>query len=136
MVRLDQFTEEHLELGDLWRLQDGRREECFLIPLRATQAGQLGPLLVRALFRLPSGAQLQGLMAYDAERDDVYALQVLIGGESFSFNKYLPEVSFEEVLALADRLGVGAGGVLPVRYSVVRGAMPIRDGRFTLWIGC
>ncbi len=75
-------------------------------------------------------------MAYDAERDDVYALQVLIGGESFSFNKYLPEVSFEEVLALADRLGVGAGGVLPVRYSVVRGAMPIRDGRFTLWIGC
>lgn len=128
MVRLDQFTEEHLELGDLWRLQDGRREECFLIPLMATQAGQL--------FRLPSGAQLQGLMAYDAERDDVYALQVLIGGESFSFNKYLPEVSFEEVLALADRLGVGAGGVLPVRYSVVRGAMPIRDGRFTLWIGC
>ncbi|MFJ3053661.1 MULTISPECIES: hypothetical protein [Pseudomonas nitroreducens/multiresinivorans group] len=136
MVRLDLFTEEHLELGDLWQLQDGRREECFLIPLMAAQVEQSGPLLVRALFRLPSGDQLQGLMTYDADSDDVYALHVLIGGESFSFNKYLPEASFEEVLALADRLGVGTGGVLPVRYSVVRDAMPIRDGRFTLWIGC
>ncbi len=50
MVRLDQFTEEHLELGDLWRLQDGRREECFLIPLMATQAGQLGPCLFAHCF--------------------------------------------------------------------------------------
>ncbi|QRY79763.1 hypothetical protein JVX91_01210 [Pseudomonas sp. PDNC002] len=135
MVRLELFTEEHLELSDLWQLQDGRREECFLVPLVMGPGAQPAHLLVRALLRLPSGLQLQGLLAYDADGDDVYALQVLIGGESFSLNKYLPEASFEEVLALADHLGVATGTVLPVRYSVVREALPIRDGQFTLWVG-
>ncbi|MDH0289764.1 hypothetical protein N7414_11615 [Pseudomonas sp. GD04087] len=137
MVRLDQFTEEHLELSDLWRWQDGVREQAFLVPL-ATAAGvvpDVSLLLVRALFRLPVGIELQGLLAYDPLGQDVYAVQVLIGPESFSFNKYLPEASFEEVLALADHLGVGTGAVLPVRYSVVRDAVPIRDGHFTLWVG-
>ncbi|MFJ3262997.1 hypothetical protein ACIPK7_22335 [Pseudomonas sp. NPDC086581] len=137
MVRLDLFTEEHLELSDLWRWQDGVREEAFLVPLAS--AGDLAPaapwLLARALFRLPCGIELQGLLAYDPIEQDVYAVQVLIGRDSYSFNKYLPEASFEEVLALADRLKVSTGGVLPLGYSVVRQALAVRDGQFTLWLG-
>lgn len=137
MVRLDQFTEDHLELSDLWRWQDGVREDAFLVPLAT--AAEVAPgvslLLVRALFRLPAGIELQGLLVYDPLGQDVYAVQVLIGRDSYSFNKYLPEASFEEVLALADRLKVSTGGVLPLRYNVVRQAMPIRDGNFTLWLG-
>lgn len=137
MVRLDQFTEEHLELSDLWRWQDGVREDAFLVPLAT--AAEVGPgvslLLVRALFRLPAGIELQGLLVYDPFGQDVYAVQVLIGRDSYSFNKYLPEASFEEVLALADRLKLSTGGVLPLRYSVVREALAVRDGQFTLWLG-
>ncbi|MFS2127065.1 hypothetical protein [Pseudomonas sp. Pseusp97] len=137
MVRLDQFTEEHLELSDLWRWQDGVREDAFLVPLAT--AAEVGPgvslLLVRALFRLPAGIELQGLLVYDPFGQDVYAVQVLIGRDSYSFNKYLPEASFEEVLALADRLKLSTGGVLPLRYSVVREALALRDGQFTLWLG-
>lgn len=137
MVRLDQFTEEHLELSDLWRWQDGAREDAFLVPLAT--AAEVAPgvslLLVRAMFRLPSGIEVQGLLAYDPIGQDVYAVQVLIGRDSYCFNKYLPEASFEEVLALADRLKVGTGGVLPLRYSVVRQALAVRDGQFTLWLG-
>lgn len=137
MIRLDQFTEEHLELSDLWRWQDGVREDAFLVPLAT--AAEVGPgvslLLVRALFRLPAGIELQGLLVYDPVGQDVYAVQVLIGRDSYSFNKYLPEASFEEVLALADRLKLSTGGVLPLRYSVVREALAVRDGQFTLWLG-
>jgi hypothetical protein len=137
MVRLDHFTEEHLELSDLWRWQDGVRGDAFLVPLAT--AAEVAPgvslLLVRALFRLPAGIELQGLLVYDPVGQDVYAVQVLIGRDSYSFNKYLPEASFEEVLALADRLRVSTGGVLPLRYSVVREALAVRDGQFTLWLG-
>ncbi|MDF3862997.1 hypothetical protein P3W53_00885 [Pseudomonas denitrificans (nom. rej.)] len=137
MVRLDQFTEDHLELSDLWRWQDGAGEDAFLIPLAT--AAEVAPgvslLLVRALFRLPAGIELQGLLVYDPVGQDVYAVQVLIGRDSYSFNKYLPEASFEEVLALADRLKVSTGGVLPLGYSVVRQALAVRDGQFTLWLG-
>lgn len=137
MVRLDQFTEEHLELSDLWRWQDGAREDVFLVPLAT--AAEVAPgvalLLVRALFRLPAGIELQGLLVYDPVGQDVYAVQVLIGRDSYCFNKYLPEASFEEVLALADRLKLSTGGVLPLRYSVVRQALAVRDGQFTLWLG-
>lgn len=137
MVRLDQFTEEHLELSDLWRWQEGVREDVFLVPLAT--AAEVVPgvslLLVRALFRLPAGIELQGLLAYDPVGQDIYAVQVLIGRDSYALNKYLPEASFEEVLALADRLKVSTGSVLPMRYSVVRQAMPIPDGGFTLWLG-
>jgi hypothetical protein len=137
MVRLDLFTEDHLELSDLWRWEDGRRDQSFLVPLESASDALPGArlILVRAILRLAGGKQLQGLLAYDPAGEDVYALQVLIGGESFSFNKYLPEASFEEVLGLADHLGIGTGAVLPVRYSVVREALPIRDGSFTLWVG-
>lgn len=135
MVRLESFTEEHLELSDLWLLREGRGEECFLVPLEDRPEAQPARLLVRALFRLPGGPQLQGLLAFDPDAMDVYAVQVLIGHDSYSFNKYLPEASFEEVLELADRLKVSTGGVLPLSYSVVREAMPIRDGHFTLWLG-
>jgi len=137
MVRLDLFTEDHLELSDLWRWQDGVREEVFLVPLAtaAEVAPDVSLLLLRALFRLPAGIELQGLLAYDPVGQDVYAVQVLIGRDSYSFNKYLPEASFEEVLALADRLRVSTGGVLPLRYSVVREALAVRDGQFTLWLG-
>lgn len=137
MVRLDQFTEEHLELSDLWRWQEGVREDVFLVPL-ATAAEVLpgvSLLLVRALFRLPAGIELQGLLAYDPVGQDIYAVQVLIGRDSYALNKYLPEASFEEVLALADRLRVSTGSVLPMRYSVVRQALAVRDGQFTLWLG-
>lgn len=137
MVRLDQFTEEHLELSDLWCWQGGAREDAFLVPLAmsAEVAPGVSLLLVRALFRLPAGIELQGLLAYDPLDQDVYAVQVLIGRDSYSFNKYLPEASFEEVLALADHLKVSTGGVLPLRYSVVRQALAIQDGDFTLWLG-
>ncbi|MEP9318464.1 hypothetical protein ABKS89_15105 [Pseudomonas sp. LABIM340] len=136
MVRLDQFTEDHLELSDLWRWQDGVREDAFLVPLATAEvAPGVSLLLVRALFRLPAGIELQGLLVYDPVGQDVYAVQVLIGRDSYSFNKYLPEASFEEVLALADRLKVSTGGVLPLRYSVVRQALAVRDGQFTLWLG-
>lgn len=137
MVRLDHFTEEHLELSDLWRWQEGVREDVFLVPL-ATAAEVLpgvSLLLVRALFRLPAGIELQGLLAYDPVGQDIYAVQVLIGRDSYAFNKYLPEASFEEVLALADRLKVSTGSVLPMRYSVVRQALAVCDGQFTLWLG-
>ncbi|OWP52900.1 hypothetical protein [Pseudomonas nitroreducens] len=137
MVRLDQFTEEHLELSDLWRWQEGVREDVFLVPL-ATAAEVLpgvSLLLVRALFRLPAGIELQGLLAYDPVGQDIYAVQVLIGRDSYALNKYLPEASFEEVLALADRLKVSTGSVLPMRYSVVRQALAVCDGQFTLWLG-
>ncbi len=136
MVRLDQFTEDHLELSDLWRWQDGVREEAFLVPLAtaAEMGAGVSLLLVRALFRLPEGIDLQGLLVYDPVEQDIYAVQVLIGRDSYSFNKYLPEASFEEVLALADRLKVSTGGVLPLRYSVVRQALAVRDGQFTLWL--
>lgn len=137
MVRLDLFTEEHLELSDLWRWQDGMREDAFLVPL--TTSAEVAPgdslLLVRALFRLAAGVEVQGLLAYDPIGQDVYAVQVLIGRDSFSINKYLPEASFEEVLSLAERLRVSTGGVLPLRYSVVRQALAVRDGQFTLWLG-
>lgn len=137
MVRLDLFTEDHLELSDLWRWQDGVREEAFLVPLAtaAEVAPDVSLLLLRALFRLPAGIELQGLLAYDPVGQDVYAVQVLIGRDSYSFNKYLPETSFEEVLALADRLRVSTGGVLPLRYSVVRQTLAVRNGQFTLWLG-
>ncbi|MBD9679156.1 hypothetical protein IB274_20785 [Pseudomonas sp. PDM18] len=137
MVRLDQFTEDHLELSDLWRWQDGVREDAFLVPLEtaAEVVPDVSLLLVRALFRLPAGIELQGLLVYDPVGQDVYAVQVLIGHDSYSFNKYLPEASFEEVLALADRLKVSTGSVLPLRYSVVRQALAVRDGQFTLWLG-
>lgn len=137
MVRLDQFTEDHLELSDLWRWQDGAGEDVFLVPLTSSAElpAVVSLVLVRALFRLPAGSELQGLLAYDPVGQDVYAVQVLIGRDSYSFNKYLPEASFEEVLALADRLKVSTGGVLPLRYSVVREALAVRDGQFTLWLG-
>ncbi|MCG8909299.1 hypothetical protein [Pseudomonas sp. DP-17] len=137
MVRLDHFTEEHLELSDLWRWQEGVREDVFLVPL-ATAAEVLpgvSLLLVRALFRLPAGIELQGLLAYDPLERDVHAVQVLIGRDSYALNKYLPEASFEEVLALADRLKVSTGSVLPMRYSVVRQSLAVCDGQFTLWLG-
>lgn len=137
MVRLDHFTEEHLELSDLWRWQEGVREDVFLVPLAT--AAEVVPgvslLLVRALFRLPAGIELQGLLAYDPLERDVHAVQVLIGRDSYALNKYLPEASFEEVLALADRLTVSTGSVLPMRYSVVRQALAVCDGQFTLWLG-
>lgn len=134
MVRLDLFTEEHLEVSDLWRWQEGAREDAFLVPLEAEAVPERAPLLVRALLRLPVGRTLQGLLAYDPCGQDVHAVQVLIGRQCFTFNKYLPEASFEEVLALADHLGVGTGGVLPLRYSVVRDALALQDGQFTLWL--
>ena len=134
MVRLDLFTEDHLEVSDLWRWQEGAREDAFLVPLEAEAVPERAPLLVRALLRLPVGRTLQGLLAYDPCGQDVHAVQVLIGRQWFTFNKYLPEASFEEVLALADHLGVGTGGVLPLRYSVVRDALALQAGQFTLWL--
>ncbi|WP_325437185.1 hypothetical protein [Pseudomonas nitroreducens] len=136
MVRLDLFTEMHLELSDLWRWQDGVREDAFLVPLATAEvASGVSLLLARALFRLPAGIGLQGLMVYDPIEQDVYAVQVLIGRDSYAFNKYLPEASFEEVLALADYLKISTGGVLPLRYSVVRQALDVSDDHFTLWLG-
>lgn len=127
------FTEQHLELSDVWTWQsDLHEDENILVPVPMTEEAlqEAGSLLVSARFETASKVQLRGLVIYHLGADDVFAIDVLIGNQSFTLNKHFADLSQPELKRLATYLNQDVGSLLPIRYTLVPTELDIESGEF------
>lgn len=129
-----EFFEEHLLLSHVWTWNSSLySSEGSLVPVPLTEdaLSEADSLLIHANFELATGTKLHGLVVYDVEDEDIFAMEVFSGREKFTFNKHAPDLSCDELKRLALFLHQDVGTLLPVRYAIVPKELSIVDGEFT-----
>ncbi|MCR9232460.1 MAG: hypothetical protein NXI29_15725 [bacterium] len=134
-IKSSEFREEHLELSPVWTWESDpfKPEESLIpVPLTTEAIALADTLLIHSEFKTPSAKTLQGLIIMSPLTDDVFAIEVLSGEQSFTFNRLLPELAEDDLNRLARLLSEDPGNIFPLRYSVVAEELLIPDGEFTI----
>jgi hypothetical protein len=133
-IKASEFSIEHFKLSNVWTWQgDLYENEDSLIPVTLTEEAlaEADSLLIHSNFKTSSGTELEGLVIYQLGDNEVFAIEILVGGQSFTFNKHLSDLSQEELNRLATCLNEKVDYLLPIRYSLVPKEIDIEDGEFT-----
>lgn len=133
-IKDSEFGEDELKQGVVWTwTSDLHTSEDSLVqvPLTEEALSEADSLLIRAVIVTGAGRSLNGLVVYHMGKAEVFAIEVMLGREKFTFNKYLSEFVREELARLASFLKEDVEGLLPIRYSIVPKQLAINDGEFT-----
>lgn len=134
LVKSSEFREEHLKLSGVWAWQSDLQEaEEYLVPVPLTKDAMSNEdsLLIHARIRARSGTLLSGLVVHQPGIDEIFALEVLVANNRFTFNKYAPELSLAELRRLAVFLNEKEDTLLPFQYSVVPQELQFKDDMFS-----
>lgn len=133
-IKGDEFGEEQLKVSEVWTwYSDTHASEDLLVPVPLTEdaLAEADALLIHATLITASGRTLNGLIVYQFGDDEVFAIEVLSGRNKFTFNRNLPDMSFDELKRLAAFLDEDVESLLPIRYSVIPKGLAIDDGMFS-----
>lgn len=133
-IKSSEFFEEQLNLSEVWTWQsDLNSSEDSLVPVPLTEEAlvEADSLLIHATIFTASGTRLNGLIVYRLGDDDIFALEVLSGRSKFTVNRYLPDLSLNELKRLATFLNQDIDSLLPLRYVVVPKELFISGGTFS-----
>lgn len=132
-IKSNEFGEEQLKLSEVWTWQsDLHASEDSLVPVPLTEEALTAAdsLLIHATFVTASGTKLNGLIVYQFGDDEIFAIEVLSGPDKFTLNRYLPDLSFDELKRLAVFLNEDVESLLPIRFAIVPKELAIDDGKF------
>jgi hypothetical protein len=132
-IKASEFSEKHLELSGVWTWQgDLHESEDSLVPVPLTEEAleEAKTLLIHAQFETASGRRLHGLVVYQLGDVEIYAIEILIGSQKFTFNKHVPDLSTTELNRLALSVHEDAKHLLPIRYAIVPRQLSIESGEF------
>jgi hypothetical protein len=89
-------------------------------------------LLIHAKFLPAHGISHDGLVIYDPDLDEVFAIDLLLGDSHVILNRHLRDLSnleLEQYEALTEE---HPGGVLPIQYHIMAESLKIGPGIFML----
>jgi hypothetical protein len=134
MARIKAFE---LQLDDLkrhpvwtWSSELDQPEDS-LVPVELTEdaLAEADSLLVVAKFTTAAGNEHDGLVVYDADLDEVFAVELFFQNDRITMNSRVPEIS-----SMLDRYEIATGldkkGLLPLRYKIDSPLLNIAPGSF------
>jgi hypothetical protein len=133
-IKASKFSSKHLELSDVWTWQGdlyASEDSLIPVPLTEEELAEADSLLIHSKFRTASGTELVGLIVYQLGDDEVFSIEILAREHKFTFNKYLSDLSQEELARLATYLNEKVDDLLPIQYSLIPKEIAIEDGEFT-----
>lgn len=108
--------------------------EDSLVPVDISLEGLSEPdtLLIHAIFTTASGSKLEGLIVYDPDSDEVFAIEFFIVDDRYTLNKNLPDLSRTELLRYERKTGENIDNFFPIRYQIIPSEIDIPPGAFNL----
>ena len=101
------------------------------VPMTIDALADADSLLIHAMFLTGAGERLEGLVIYHLGSEEVFAIKIFSDGERFTFNKYAPEFSAEQLQKYAQYSGDNQETILPFHYEVVPENLAVEPGEFS-----
>lgn len=123
-----------LHLHPVWTWAgDLMDSEDILIPVELTRKAlaDADTLLVHAKFRTASGASHEGLIVYDPDLEDVFAIELFLSDDRITLNRNVIDLSELELQRYEKITGNNCNGVLPIQYQIMTKNLPISPAEFT-----
>jgi hypothetical protein len=116
-----------------WK-SDLMSSEDTLVPVQMTQEGlaDADTLLVHAKFLTASGISHEGLVVYDPDLDDVFAIELFLDDSRITLNRNVQDLSHLELKRYGDLTGENPDGVLPIQYRMMEKSLRIAPAEFVL----
>ena len=134
---MDRIKAFELQLDDLKRhpvwtwCSELDQPEDSLVPVELTEdaLNEADSLLVVAKFTTAMGTEHEGLIVYDRDLDEVFAIEIFLQSDRITMNSRIPEIG--SMLDLYERAtGLSREGLLPLRYAVDSSLLNIASGVF------
>lgn len=108
--------------------------EDSLVPVDISLEGLSEPdtLLIHAIFTTANGSRLEGLIVYDPDSDEVFAIEFFIGDDRYTLNRNLSDLARTELLRYERKTGENINYIFPIRFQVVPTVINIPPGEFKL----
>jgi len=108
--------------------------EDTLVPVPMTRAAlaEADSLLIHAKFLTAHGISHEGLVIYDLDLDEVFAIDLFLGDSHVILNKHVRDLSNLELERYEALTGEHPGGVLPIQYHIMAESLDIGPGIFML----
>lgn len=123
-----------LKLHAVWKWSDDLTgSENILTPLEITQENlaEADTLLVYAKFDTAGGDSYEGLIVYDPDLDDVFAIELFLSDARISLNRNVKDLSKLELQRYEKITGKNCDNVLPIKYQIMTRDLLILPGEFT-----
>lgn len=107
--------------------------EDILIPVELTRKAlaDADTLFVHAKFRTASGASHEGLIVYDPDLEDVFAIELFLSDDRITLNRNVIDLSELELQRYEKITGNNCNDVLPIQYQIMTKNLPISPAEFT-----
>lgn len=134
-INLKYLTLADLQNSPVWAWKsDPFQSEDLLVPVAMKEEDLVAQdtLLIHANFLTASGVEREGLVVYDLDLDEVFAVEFLIGKDRITLNRNVSDISCRELERYAQITGESADGVLPIRFQVAPQELAIAPASFNL----
>ena len=134
-IKSKDLTLSDLALNAVWTWSsDLMRCEDTLVSVEMTREGlaEADTLLIHAMFKTAGGANHEGLIVYDPDLDDVFAIELFLDKARITLNKNAGDLSNLELERYEAFTGRDRNSVLPIRYQIVTSELPLPPAEFTL----
>jgi hypothetical protein len=127
-----------LKLSDLYKngvltwSTDIMNSEDTLVPVEMTRESlaDADTLLIHAKFLTSGGAEHEGLIVYDPDLDEVFAIELFLGDSRVTLNRTARELSDLELQRYETLTGKNRHSVLPISYQALTRELPILPAEF------
>ncbi|NHZ67129.1 hypothetical protein [Massilia genomosp. 1] len=110
--------------------------EDILIPVKITREAlaDADTLLIHAKFHTAGGASHEGLIVYDPDLDNVFAIELFLGDARITLNRNSKDLSNLELQRYEKLTGNNCNNVLPIQYEITTRDLPISPAEFTFTV--
>ena len=107
--------------------------EDILIPIELTRKAlaEADTWLVHAKFHTASGAIHEGLIVYDPDLEDVFAIELFLNDDRITLNRNVKDLSELELQRYEKLTGNNCNNVLPIQYQIMTEDLTIPSAEFT-----
>ena len=124
-----------LALNAVWTWSsDLMHSEDTLVPVEMTLEGlaNADTLLIYAIFNTAGGANHEGLIVYDPDLDEVFAIELFLDEARITLNRNACDLSNLELERYETLTGKNRDSVLPIRYQIATSELSIQPAEFAL----
>lgn len=110
------------------------QNEDLLVAVPITPEGLADPetLLIYAAFKMANGAQLEGVVVYDPDLDEVFAIELFLGDTRITLNRNLLDISIEELKQYIDFSNDINCQVFSIQFQAIPRELLMIKGEFVL----
>lgn len=132
-IKASELSVSDLQRHPVWKWSDElEQSEDSVVPVELTEdaLADADSLMIYARFKTAAGNEHEGIVVFDPDLEEVFAIELFVPGDKITLNVRLPELATKMLERYAIATGYSASDILPIRYRMNASSLNVAPGEF------